>query len=526
MKGILGLVLLLGGLVAGCGDPPGPVSPPTTDEAPQTERFVDRALAAAVGEAASRQGEDSLRSLVARERGIRSLAGIEGLHRLQVLDLAGNEVADAGPLAGLTGLRFLDLAGNRLTDLSPLQGLVRLEVLSLEHNLVPSARPLIPLRALQYLDLTGNPLDSGSVDLLAELELRGVRVVFEEDGSGTGAALPLVLDFGVVFAARSTNDWYDLFLQWPDGEDAHNITNAAREYEELALSADGRRVAFVSNRSNREEFPAFWHLWTMAVDGGDLLKVTAEPAGAGRLRELTWSPDGRRIALSRRFSFPSESRYYAGIYLVDLEDGRLTPLTNREGANGVTDVEPAWSPDGDRIAFRRHDPSMAGHHILVADLEGRLTDLTPEAQDASAPRWDPRGTDILYAGDPGYDIHRAAIDGGPVARLTQQPANYDPVWSPDGSRIAFVSTRAGGGRHEILVMDRDGGDLRVLTSDLLVATSPRWSPDGREIAFLRGHPSDEGSAIWAMDATDGSSKVNLTNLVPGFTGEFLVVPRP
>lgn len=111
------------------------------------------------------------------------------------------------------------------------------------------------------------------------------------------------------------------------------------------------------------------------------------------------------------------------------------------------------------------------------------------------------GNQEVYAVDP---------DGSNPANLTRNPApDYDPVWSPDGKRIAFVSRRGGGG-DQVCVMDADGSSQTCLTDPSPRANnrSPVWSPDGKRIAFAS---SRDGSwEIYVMDV-DGSNQANLTN---------------
>src|SRR5207237_1385985 len=102
------------------------------------------------------------------------------------------------------------------------------------------------------------------------------------------------------------------------------------------------------------------------------------------------------------------------------------------------------------------------------------------------------------AGAPGYnEIYRMTPDGSGVVQLTNTPGNdAAPAWSPDGSKIAFSSTRDG--NHEIYVMNAtDGSGLVRLTNDALWDDHPAWSPDGSKIAFSKY------SAIYVMNATDG-----------------------
>jgi len=104
------------------------------------------------------------------------------------------------------------------------------------------------------------------------------------------------------------------------------------------------------------------------------------------------------------------------------------------------------------------------------------------------------------------DIYLMNADGSDQRRLTDDPA-YDawPVWSPDGSQLAFTSSR--NGNPDIYVMDADGGDLRQLTEDQESDFWPDWSPDGAQIAFVSRR--DGNSELYVCDA-DGTNLQRLT----------------
>lgn len=150
--------------------------------------FADPSLAAAVAEAAcatvvslTEADQLSLTQLLARERGIIDLAGIEQLANLQLLDLAGNHIRDLTPLSALTHLVYLDLEENQVTDLTPLAALAELDLLILNANEIQDISPLLELEQLTSVELWGNPLDPGTApDQVAALQSRGVAVLWSE----------------------------------------------------------------------------------------------------------------------------------------------------------------------------------------------------------------------------------------------------------------------------------------------------------------------------------------------------------
>jgi len=215
------------------------------------------------------------------------------------------------------------------------------------------------------------------------------------------------------------------------------------------------------------------------------------PAGANfRLEvhrlsdEITRWASGTAGAAASRMLFVSGGR----VYRSDSDGHDMIPLTPA----GQTALSPAWSPDGQRIAFTQLGEGRGG--VAVQAVSGGATFLAPGSQTALniTPAFSPDGRTLAFAhsDERGTDIYTANVTERCCAqRLTvgRYADNLSPTFSPDGRRIAFISTRAG--PPQLYVMAADGTDQELLAPFDYGATgssnAPEWSPDGASVVFHR-----------------------------------------
>lgn len=257
---------------------------------------------------------------------------------------------------------------------------------------------------------------------------------------------------------------YEIFAVRP-GEPARMLTHGEGANYWPSWSPDGRHIAFTSTRSGAEQ------LHVMNADGTDVVQITRSQ---GYIRDAAWSPDSAQIA------FASGAAGLTGplgvlqspfdIYVAYADGTGARRLTLDGGSNG----EPAWSPDGSRIAYTSDLGGPYQVWVMGSDGSGQRP-LTSVGQNA-APDWSPDGSQIVFHSDRD-DPNRGTIyimyaDGSGQRRILLGGALAG--WSRDGRWIAFESDRDGPG--EIYAMRPDGSGLTRLTQDGADKGHPKWGP--------------------------------------------------
>ena len=329
---------------------------------------------------------------------------------------------------------------------------------------------------------------------------------------------------------------FDVYAQDADGGHLVRLTNHPADDLSPAWSPDGARVAFVRCGVGGE-----CGVYVTDAHGGGEDAVVAP--GDLDIEGLAWSPDGARLAFSGR---PGRQGAFS-IHLVPLDGSapqRLTaPATTYPG-----DLDPAFSPDGRLLAFVRTEMDGRQDVAVVTVNGGRVRRLAREQKGVTGLDWTADGREVVYAAnrDGAAGLWRVGLDGGDprwvslgadageiaapsvgraggVAFARQlvrsqvvevgadstvrsvAPSTRDdrqPAVSPDGRRVAFVSTRSGS--HEVWVARADGsGAARLTDFGGARVSGPRWSPDGRSVVVSARL---EGDADVFVVGPDGAAR--------------------
>jgi TolB protein len=186
-----------------------------------------------------------------------------------------------------------------------------------------------------------------------------------------------------------------------------------------------------------------------------------------------WSPDGDLIAFT---AFRSDN---GDLYLYSLSDGTAAKVLSRGGLN----TSPAWSPDGRSIALTLSESGNSDIYLMDVD-SWDLQRLTARNSIETSASFSPTGNQIVFTSDRlGYpQLYVMDSGGGGADRATFSHGYCDsPAWSPAGDRIAY--TAMVGGDFHIFVMNADGSDIRQVTFEGTLNEDPVWSPTGRHLAF-------------------------------------------
>ena len=331
----------------------------------------------------------------------------------------------------------------------------------------------------------------------------------------------------------------DIYVKQEGAETPLRLTDDSARERSPAWSPDGRQIAFIRDL----QLGAREIVIVPAIGGSEQRVAEFEKQ---EVSQLVWSPDGETLAVSAQ----SEPNGPFAISLLSVETLQLRQLTDPPPAHRG-DGDPAFSPNGDRLAFVRSAGEGSGDLFVVPVRGGEPERLTSDEREIAGIDWTPDGQSIVFASSrpEGAGLWRISAEGGApewiatggdgkgvsqpsVARrgrrLTYEQRSFDaniwairsgrfgraplvqstrwesnPQFAPDGGRIAFASDRSG--NPEVWISDADGTNALQLTDFAgAVVSMPRWSPDGARIAF--DARTDEGADIYTIDANGGKPR--------------------
>jgi dipeptidyl aminopeptidase/acylaminoacyl peptidase len=310
---------------------------------------------------------------------------------------------------------------------------------------------------------------------------------------------------------RHTQIW---MTSW-DGSNTIQLTTDTSNESRPRWSPDGRYISFLSARGNANETS---QLWLMSRQGGEGIRITNF---TGDVNDYAWSPDGTHIVL-----------------VVEDDPDAAADDSAHKDSSAQTAHGDHKKPKPiviDRYEFKEDITGYLGKsrdHLYLLDVGTHASRiLTPDAFDEQQPAWSPDGRRIAFVSKRSpADVDRAnnwdvfAMDtqpGAAAVQLTTWPGPDNPpeagrlAWSPDGSSIAYVRGTADPrlfayDELQLAVVSASGGEPRVLTAALDRAVSqPQWSADGHSITVL---VEDDRSVYPArVDVESGS----VTRTLPG-----------
>jgi eukaryotic-like serine/threonine-protein kinase len=307
--------------------------------------------------------------------------------------------------------------------------------------------------------------------------------------------------------AREVGALRKIFRQPWGGGDATQITHGDHDDIVPAWSPDGATILFARGReAGRRHEPGDvfgqdrdMDVWSLDLATGRehlLIQGACNPA---------WSPDGSRIAVDAAWAGPDR------IWIVDRK-GRNPRQASTDTSEAVAHLRPRWSPDGELIAYHNMERTKFDIRVLHVDT-GRFTSITSDTVLDVHPSWSASGRHLYFSSyrSGGINIWRIPVgaDGSPAGALEQITTgagqDVEAALSPDGSRMAFATLRQNADIWRLPVDPKLGsptGPPEKVLATTREESRGAWSPDGSRIAFNSDRAGDMN--IWLFSSRDRS----------------------
>jgi TolB protein len=292
-------------------------------------------------------------------------------------------------------------------------------------------------------------------------------------GPSTISRIPLDKQNRIVFMTNRDNlnaaGQCEIYSMLADGTGLIRLTTEGFDNQTPALSPDGKRVVFASNRDN-----GFYDIYVMNSDGSNVKRLTNTTVSNFK---PTWSADGTKILFTstRDAADPTARGVGASweIYMMNADGSNVKRVTN----NSFGEFDQQMSPDGTKIIFtsdRDHD-AFWKRDLYVMNVDGtNIHRLTTQDGQLEAPMYDPSGTRIVYdIATAGGGIFVLSGHTTTQLRFSVGGPDFAPAWSPDGKQIAYTHYVAGYGSN-VLKMDADGSNQKYLTRTTGNNLRPDW----------------------------------------------------
>ena len=279
-------------------------------------------------------------------------------------------------------------------------------------------------------------------------------------------------------------------------------------------------IAFLSNRNNPDKPGWRTAIYLINANGTNERLWLENPEG---FSDMAWSPDGKSVALAQY-----DADRGSHIFVRELDTGQQKNITAQWAGWRRSFGGPSWSPDDKWLAATCSQLDVVHTDVCRMTVNGdQLQILTRDAQrNHGSASWSLHGDKIAFTS--AAQIFVMDHNGRNRVRLSQleDVVDQSPVWSPDGTKIAFYSNRdaqepAKGIEHDIYVMNADGSNVVRLTHHPSADRVPTWSPDGKWIAFqsLRDGTFQAQNRNWNIYIVDanGENEMRVTDH-PGADG--------
>lgn len=276
-----------------------------------------------------------------------------------------------------------------------------------------------------------------------------------------------------------------------------------RNVNDPQISPDGKLVAYTVGTTDPKEDKSNSHIWMVGIDGSNDRQITFSAESENSPR---WSPDGKYLSFTS--SRPGKTRGNQ-VWLLDRNGGEAMQLTEIKGR--LQGYE--WSPDGKRLALLIGDPDPEAE--AGPSPQPGATPRVPKPIVIDRYRYKQDGAGYLLSGRHTY-VYLFDVATKKLDRLTKSKWDESsPAWSPDGTRIAFMSNHSDDPDRDpsaqLFVVDaKPGSTEKALIPEATRAgrSRPEWSPDSKWLAFLEGDEKKYGA--YSMDrlslvAADGNS---------------------